>query len=46
LEAFRSLEDSAAFKKVHNGGYFVEWEAEADLSADTLYLQGTPQQTS
>jgi hypothetical protein len=45
-EAFRSLENIALFKKIHNGGYFVEWETEADLSADTLYLEGTPQQPS
>jgi hypothetical protein len=27
---------------LHNGGYFVEWDNEADLSADPLYLEGTP----
>ncbi|TGU71435.1 DUF2442 domain-containing protein [Geomonas terrae] len=41
-EAFRDLEDLAIFKTVRNGGYFVEWDNEADLSADTLYLEGSP----
>jgi hypothetical protein len=41
LEAFTSLRSIAVFKQIHNGGYFVEWENEADLSADTLYLEGT-----
>jgi len=35
-EAFESLKSSEEFKKIHNGGYFVEWESGADLSADTL----------
>lgn len=39
-EAFRELSDIGAFKRIQNGGYFVEWENEADLSADTLYLDG------
>jgi hypothetical protein len=41
-EAFAALSDIDAFKKIRNGGYFVEWESEADLSADTLYLEGKP----
>jgi hypothetical protein len=40
-EAFEDL-DLAAFKRVRNCGYFVEWENGADLSADTLYHRGTP----
>jgi len=36
LEAFSDLKDSGNFKKVKNGGYFVEWENGADLSADTI----------
>jgi hypothetical protein len=36
LEAFESLNDPAEFLKVRNGGYFVEWECGADLSADSL----------
>jgi Protein of unknown function (DUF2442) len=35
-EAFEALRDEAEFKKVINGGYFVEWECGADLSADTI----------
>jgi hypothetical protein len=42
LEAFASLSQLGAFKSVSNGGYFVEWANEADLSADTLYLDGLP----
>ena len=41
LEAFSALKNIVMFKRVHNGGYFVEWGNEADLSADTLYLEGT-----
>ena len=39
-EAFTPLQNIGLFKRVHNGGYFVEWDNEADLSADTLYLEG------
>jgi len=35
-EAFEALKDLEEFMKLHNGGYFVEWECGADLSADTL----------
>jgi len=35
-EAFEDLRDPAEFMKVFNGGYFVEWECGADLSADTI----------
>ena len=35
-EAFNSLQDTAEFMKVTNGGYFVEWPCGADLSADTI----------
>ncbi|MBI5141704.1 MAG: DUF2442 domain-containing protein [Nitrospirae bacterium] len=41
LEAFKPLRNLKAFKAIRNGGYFVEWESEADLSADTLYLEST-----
>lgn len=41
-EAFHGLRDISLFRAIRNGGYFVEWENEADLSADTLYLEGTP----
>ena len=40
-EAFKPLRNLNAFKAISNGSYFVEWENEADLSADTLYLEGT-----
>ncbi len=42
LEAFSALQNLEMFKRVSNGGYFVEWSNEADLSADTLYLEGKP----
>ncbi len=34
--AFERLRDPREFAKVTNGGYFVEWECGADLSADTI----------
>ena len=36
FEAFEKLREIAEFSKVRNGGYFVEWECGADLSADTI----------
>lgn len=35
-EIFKPLSDQAEFAKVTNGGYFVEWDCGADLSADTI----------
>ena len=35
-EAFESLQDPEEFQKIVNGGYFVEWNCGADLSADTI----------
>ena len=35
-EAFKALRDQNEFMKVVNGGYFVEWDCGADLSADTI----------
>ena len=35
-EAFEGLRDQSEFMKVSNGGYFVEWDCGADLSADTI----------
>ncbi|MCU0285287.1 MAG: DUF2442 domain-containing protein [Acidobacteria bacterium] len=35
-EAFVDLKNTDEFMKVFNGGYFVEWECGADLSADTI----------
>ena len=39
-EAFAELRDISRFRTIRNQGYFVEWDNEADLSADTLYLEG------
>lgn len=36
LEVFECLRDLSEFQKVANGGYFVEWDCGADLSADTI----------
>lgn len=36
LEAFSELKSRDEFFQVINGGYFVEWECGADLSADTI----------
>ena len=36
FEAFEALRDINEFTKVSNGGYFVEWDCGADLSADTI----------
>ena len=40
-EAFQSLKNIDSFKKIINGGYYIEWECGADLSSDTIeaYLQ-------
>lgn len=35
-EAFEVLREQSEFGKVVNGGYFVEWDCGADLSADTI----------
>ncbi len=35
-EAFEPLKDKQLFALLHNGGYFVEWDCGADLSADTI----------
>ena len=39
-EAFEDLKDINLFLQVRNGGYYVEWPSGADLSADTLALEG------
>jgi hypothetical protein len=36
FEAFAELKDVEEFNKISNGGYFIEWECGADLSADTI----------
>jgi hypothetical protein len=38
-EAFGALRDQNEFVKIINGGYFVEWDCGADLSADTIEAQ-------
>lgn len=45
-EAFSGLHDIAMFKSVRNAGYFIEWANDADLSADTLYLEGVTHEES
>jgi len=35
-DAFKELRFIAEFMKIRNGGYFVEWQCGADLSADTI----------
>jgi hypothetical protein len=36
FEAFEELRNHDEFIKVSNGGYFIEWDCGADLSADTI----------
>lgn len=38
-EAFDPLRDPDEFSKITNGGYFIEWDCGADLSADTIEAQ-------
>ena len=40
-EVFEPLRNIEMFRAVSNRGYFVEQPNEADLSADTLYLDGS-----
>jgi len=35
-EVFIPLKDIDAFNRVRNGGYYIEWDCGADLSADTI----------
>lgn len=35
-EAFEDLKNKNAFMQISNGGYFIEWNCGADLSADTI----------
>ena len=35
-EAFAELKESDQFSRISNGGYFIEWDCGADLSADTI----------
>jgi hypothetical protein len=41
-EAFAPLKDQSEFERIHNGGYFIEWECGADLSADTIQARWMP----
>jgi hypothetical protein len=45
-EAFKPLNDPAEFLKMYNGGYYVEWECGADLSADTIRQKISIKETS
>ena len=36
FDAFEALLDQTEFTKISNGGYFIEWDCGADLSADTI----------
>ncbi len=38
-EIFDSLKNGDEFKKIYNGGYFIEWDCGADFSADTIETQ-------
>jgi hypothetical protein len=35
-DAFADLKNHNGFMHLSNGGYFIEWECGADLSADTI----------
>jgi hypothetical protein len=41
-EAFEALKEHSEFRKVRNGGYFIEWDCGADLSADTIEAKLLP----
>jgi hypothetical protein len=43
-EAFEPLRQPEEFKKLHNGGYFIEWDCGADLSSDTIEAHWKPYQ--
>ena len=42
LPVFQALRDETEFKRVHSGGYYVEWACGADLSADTIEAHLVP----
>jgi len=46
LEAFEDLRDIERFLMVRNRGYFIEWDGEIDLSADTLFHDGVSKTSS
>lgn len=39
FESFSPLKKMDEFVKINNGGYFVEWDCGADLSADTIFAR-------
>lgn len=41
-EAFAPLKNRSAFERIHNGGYFIEWKYEANLSAETIQARWMP----
>jgi hypothetical protein len=41
-QAFAPLNQLENFMRLRNGGYFVEWDCGADLSADTIEAKMTP----
>lgn len=41
-EAFADLADRNQFEQIHNGGYFLEWSCDADLSIDTIVAHLKP----
>lgn len=41
-EAFAPLKVRAEFERVHNGGYYIEWQCGADLSLDTIEARWSP----
>jgi hypothetical protein len=45
-EAFAPLKDKSEFLWIRNGGYYVEWECGADLSADTIESRWTSDMTT
>ncbi|HEY4731878.1 MAG TPA: DUF2442 domain-containing protein [Gammaproteobacteria bacterium] len=47
-EAFAPLKDNREFVRIRNGGYYIEWECGADLSADTIearWISGATENT-
>ena len=46
FEAFRPLQSTDEFMKIQNGGYFIEWDSGADLSADTIFTKWQISQNS
>jgi hypothetical protein len=41
-EAFAPLKNRNEFERVHNRGYYIEWECGADFSADTIEARWNP----